>query len=223
MGTKVKITKKQIKQDKFTTFMLQSKDWLYDNWQPVAIGAAVLVIAIVAVVYFANVQATKDKEAGVRLSQAVANLNRGNYQEAILELDAIADEYGGRTGGMALFYLANGHYESRNYDQAIENYQKFIDKYSLDNLTTSSAIAGIAASLESKQEFLAAGDKFYEAVEYHVEGALVPDYYLCAIRNYVTGKDGEKAEKVLAELSEKFPNSEYSRTATRLTMSLKIK
>ena len=167
MGTKVKITKKQIKQDKFTTFMLQSKDWLSDNWQPVAIGAAVLVIAVVAVVYFVNVQETKGKEAGVRLSQAVANLNRGNYQEAILELNAIADEYGGRTGGMALFYLANAHYESRNYDQAIENYQKYIDKYSLDNLTTSSAIAGIAASLESKQEFLAAGDKYYEAIEYY--------------------------------------------------------
>jgi len=223
MRTKVKITKKQMKQDQFTTFMFKAKDWLLDNWQPVAIGAAVIVVAIVGIVYFADVKESKGQEAAVRLSQAIGNLNRGNYQEAILELDAISEDYGGRTGGMARFYLANGHYESRNYDQAIENYQKFVDKYDFDQMMTASAVAGIAACLENKQEFLAAGDKFMEAIGTYPDSPLAPDYYLGAVRNFVMGGDKAKMEQALEELKEKFPNTEYSNTATRLAMGLKIK
>lgn len=223
MRSKVKITKKQIKQDKFTNFMLQARDWCIENWQPLVIGVAVVIVAIVAIVYFLNVSEAKSKEGAMRLSMAVANLNRGNYQEAILELSDLSENYGGRTGGMALFYLANGHYESRNFDQAIENYQKFIDEYHIDDLTTASAIAGIAACLENKQEFLAAGDKFCEAIEYYPGSPLLPDFYLGAVRNYVNAGDLDKTEKTLAVLNEKFPNTESARVATRLSMSLKIK
>ncbi|PKK84567.1 MAG: hypothetical protein CVT49_03045 [candidate division Zixibacteria bacterium HGW-Zixibacteria-1] len=223
MRTKVKITKKQMKQDKFTSFMLLAKDWVLESWQQLAIGVALAVVVVVAVVYFVNMQSAKGQEGSIRLSAAVANLNRGNYQEAILELGNIADDYSGRIGGMAQFYLANGHYESRNYDQAMENYQIYIDKYHIDKLTTSSAIAGIAACLESKQEFLAAGDKYVEAFEYFPESANAPDYYVGAVRNYVAGNDREKMEKILGELDQQFPNSDYSRAATRMAMSLRLK
>ncbi|MEW5923133.1 MAG: tetratricopeptide repeat protein [Candidatus Zixiibacteriota bacterium] len=223
MRTKVKITKKQIKQDKFTTFMLQAKEWILENWQQLAIGVVAAIVVVVAVVYFVNMQSSKGEEGAVRLTQAVANLNRGNYQEAILELGNIADDYSGRIGGMAQFYLANAHYESRNYDQAIENYQKYIDQCHIDGLTTASAIAGIGACLENKQEFLAAGDKYVEAIKYFPDSPNVPDYYVGAVRNYVSGSDREKMEEILGELNRNFPNSDYSREATRLAMSLRTK
>lgn len=223
MRTKVKITKKQIKQDKFTTFMLQAKDWILDNWQQLAIGVVAAIIVVVGITYFVKMQSSKGEEGSALLTTAVANLNRGNYQEAILELGNIADDYSGRIGGLAQFYLANAHYESRNYDLAIENYQKYIDKCHIDELTTASAIAGIGACLENKQEFLAAGDKYVEAIKYYPDSPNTPDYYIGAVRNYVAGNDREKMEEWLGELDKQFPNSDYSREATRLAMSLRIK
>jgi len=82
-------------------------------------------------------------------------------------------------------------------------------------------MAGIAACLENKQEFAAAGDKYYEAVTYFPESASSGDYYLGAVRCYVAAKDLPKAEQAYSELEEKFVGSEYLRTATRLMMSLK--
>ena len=223
MRTKVKITKKQIKQDKFTTFMLQAKDWILESWQQLAIGVVAAIVVVVGITYFVKMQSSKGEEGSALLTTAVTNLNRGNYQEAILELGNIADDYGGRIGGLAQFYLANAYYESRNYDMAIESYQKFIDKCTVDDLTDASAIAGIGASLENKQEFLAAGDKYVEAIKAYPESPNAPDYYVGAVRNYVAGNDREKTEEMLKELDNQFPNSDYSREATRLAMSLRIK
>jgi len=222
MRNKVKITKRQIKEDKFTNNMLLAKDWLMENWQIVSIAAAIVVVAIVAVVYFTNVSKGKEQEAMDRYYRAVAEFRRQNYQPAILEFGSIANEYSGEIAGMALFNLANAHYESKNYDEAMTNFQKYIDNYHDDKLITASAIAGIAACLEDKSDFKAAGDKFMEAIEYYPDSPNAPDFYLGAVRNYVMAGDEEDADKTLSELKEKYPNTPYSKSATRLAMRLKV-
>lgn len=221
MGTKVKITKRQIKEDKFTTFMLQTRDRFMEYWQIITIVTVIIVLAIAGVMYFSSMRASKKIEAANRLNAAILEARRQNYQVAILELGTVADEYSGHIAGQAVFSLANAHYESKNYDEAIANFQKYIDKYHFDRLTTASAIAGIASSLENKQEFLAAGDKYYEATQSYVESPLAPDHYLGAVRCYVMAGNRDKVETMLREIEEKFPNTEYSRTAIRLAMSLR--
>ncbi|UCD18122.1 MAG: tetratricopeptide repeat protein [Candidatus Zixiibacteriota bacterium] len=223
MRTKVKITKQRMKQDRFTTFMLQTREWLLENWQVIAIVAAVVILVIAGGVYFINMQASKKVEGANQLTRAMAELRRQNNQVAILELSNILDEYGGLTAAKAAFYLANAHYESRNYDEAITYYKRHIDDYHIDRLTAASAIAGIAACLENKQQFLEAGDKYYEAIEYYADGPAAADYYLGAVRCYSLGGDKERTEKALAELKEKYPNTEYARTAIMLAMPLEIR
>jgi TolA-binding protein len=218
MRTKVRITKQQIKEDKFTTFMLKSKEWLMINWQIVAIAAAVVVLAIVGIVYITGMKSGKQQEAGSRLTAAFAELKRGNNQIAILELGSIAEEYSGHIAAQAQFYLANAQYVSRNYDEAIADFQKYIDKYHDDPITTSSAIAGIAYCMENKQEFIAAGDKFLEAIQYYPESPSAPDYYVGSIRSLMMAEEMSRAEQILEELKEKYPNSDYLRRATMMVM-----
>jgi TolA-binding protein len=149
-------------------------------------------------------------------------MRQQNLQEAIIELGAIENDYGGSIAARAQFNLANAHYESRNYDEAIANFQEYIDKYHSDKFTTSSAIAGIAACMENKQDFQDAGDKYTEAIEYYPEGASAPDYYLGAVRCYVLAGDSERASQIHADMKEKYPANEYYRIATRLLMGTKI-
>ena len=221
MRTKVKLTKQQIKEDKFTNYMLLTRDWFLDNWQIVAILAAVVALIIAGSVYYFRMKSSKDIEAATRLTKAVAEMRRQNFQVAILELKTLSDEYGGDIGGMALFNLGNAYYDSKNYDEAINSFKNYIDNYKLDKLTTASAYGGIAVSLECKQDFLAAGDKYVEAVKYYPESPSAPDYYLGAVRTYVQGGDRPKAEQMFKELEEKFPGSDYGRTAARLIAQLK--
>jgi len=221
MRTKVKLKKQQIKEDKFTNFILQSREWVSGNWQIVAIAAAVVVLLTAGTAYYFKMRAGKQMDAGNRLSKAMAEVRQKNFQVAILELKSLSDDFGGEIGATALFSLANAYYDSKNYDEAISAYRKYLDDYHIDDITTASAIAGIAVSLECKQEFLAPGDKFAEDVEKYPNSPSAADYYLGAIRNYVQGGDRQKADKMLTEMQEKFPQTDYLRTAIRLAMQLK--
>ena len=220
MRTKVKITKRQIKEDKFMNFMLRTKDQVMGNWQVLLISAAIVILVIVATVYFVNRQSTRSVEAADRLNKAILELRRQNYQPAILELGSIVDDYSGRVAGLAQFNLANAHFESKNYDEAIANYQKFIDKFHTDDLMTASAIAGIASSMECKQDFAGAAEKYYEAIKHYPGSPSAPDYYLGAVRCYIQGGNKDKANLMLGELKEKFPGTATERSAVRLAARL---
>ncbi len=221
MRTKVKLKKQQIKEDKFTTFILQSREWLTDNWQVFMIGLAVVVVIIAAGLYYFKMQGDKASTGNQRLAKALAELRQQNYQVAILDLKDLADNYGGATGERAQFDLGNAYYDSKNYDEAITQYQKFIDKVHSDPLMTASAMAGIAACLENKQEFLAAGDKFAETVKKFPGSPAEPEYLVGAIRNYATGGDRQKVDSLTKEIDAKYPGTDFQQTATQYLMQLK--
>jgi len=209
-----------MKDDKFTTSMLLAKDWFIDKWQIVAISVAIVVVVIVAITYFSGLQESKKYTGADLINAATIKLRQQNYVEAIPELEQIASEYSGAVASRAQFYLANAYYESRNYDSAIVHFEKYISSYGHDKIVTASAYAGVAACLESKQEFGPAGEKYLEAIEYYPETPSAPDFYLGAVRCYSLGGDTEKAEASLATLEDKFPNTKYARTAARLIMGV---
>lgn len=220
MKKNIKITKQQIKEDKFTTNMLKTRDWLLDNWQPVALAAAALIIIIVGISYYTGTKEGQTIEASTRLSTAIGEMRRGNYQEAIVELNDIADNYGGDAAASATFNLANAYYGSKNFDEAINYFQEYLDKYKRSDLEASSAIAGIAACHENKQEFQAAADKYLEAADYYPDSPNAPEYLLGAIRNYINLGNREEVDAVLSRLESEFPESSQYRDAVMLSMKI---
>ena len=142
-------------------------------------------------------------------------------QQAILDFGSIADDYSGEVAGKAIFYLATAHYESNNYDEAMANFEKYIKNYHQDRMTTASAIAGIAACLEGKQEFAKAAEKYLEAVDYYPESPSAPDYYYGAVRCYVQADNLAKAEEALDKLHKDYSGTDYFRDAQMWVMKLK--
>lgn len=209
-----------MKDDKFTTSMLLAKDWLMEKWQLVLIAVAIVVVVIFAITYFSGLQESKKYTGADLINAATIKLRQQNYIEAIPELERIVSDYSGNVAARAQFYLANAFYESRNYDSAITHFEKYISSYSHDKIVTASAYAGIAACMESKQEFGQAADKYLEAIKYYSETPSAPDFYLGAVRCYSLGGDREKAESSLAQMEDKFPNTKYTRTASRLIMGV---
>ncbi len=220
MSAKVKITKQDMKEDKFTTAMLQTKEWFMEKWQIVVIAVAIVVVVIVAISYFADLRESKNYTGADLLNTANLKLRQRNYPEAITDLERIVDEYSGQIADKAQFGLANAHYESRNFDEAIKQYEEYIGKYHKDPIAIASSIAGIASCMENRQEFVSAGVKYEEAATYKPISPMAADYYLGAVRCFTLGGDREKAESALSELNEKYPNTKYSKTAARLIMGV---
>jgi len=222
MRTKVKLTKQQMKEDKFTTFMLKTRDWILENWQMISIAVGAVILIVVGTIYYSNMKSGQNQEANDRFAEAIAKYRQQNYQVAILDFNSIADEFSGPVAASAVFYAANSYYESKNYDEAIRAFQKYIDDYHDDENATASAYAGIAECLEVKQEFASAAEKYLEAVRLFPGTAGEPDYLLGAVRNYVNARMDEKATQVLDQLNKDHSGSEQQRTATRYIMRLKV-
>jgi len=217
MYGKVKLSKRQIKEDKFTTAMLRAKSQFMDNWQFYAIGALVVVLVCVAVVYFVQSQQTAKTEAAAMYARGAMEARQGNTQVAILSLTEIVDEHGGTAAAkQATFLLGKVSFESRNYPEAIRYFQLYLDKYTDDQLNRAAAQAGLAACHENQGEYLPAASGYESAISEWVDGPMVALYHQSALRNFLQAGDVEAARAHLTALESDFAGSEVLAAARLL-------
>ncbi len=217
MYGKTKLTKRQIKEDKFTIFMLSAKNQLLENWQYVVIGIAAVAVAIVAIVYYVNARQAKAQQAATRYARALMDYHSGNSQVAIMELTQVVEEYGDDdVAEQATFLLGNINYESRNYPEAIRFYEQYLAKYRENKLNRAAALAGIAACYENQGKFQEAAEKYVAAAEEYPDGPLVGDYYYSAMRNFLEVGDIDQAKKYLELVKEEYKDTDRANQAQRL-------
>lgn len=227
MQSKVKLTKRQVKEDRFTTFMLTSKDKLQSEleskWQYYVVGFVLIVVLIWAVAWQLERQAASDIEAGEALSRAIATYQSGDEQVAILELTQILQDYGNSDeAATAVFLLGNANLSVRNYGEAIRYYQMYLDDFGGNKLDRAAALAGIAAAQEDQGQYAEAAASFVLAAEAFPGGPLEPDYELGALRNYLTGGNTDLAEARLTVLVENYDGTDWANRANRLFAEKRI-
>jgi TolA-binding protein len=217
MFEKVKLSKRQIKEDKFTTFMLSSKQQLENNWQYFAIAAIVVVLGVVGIIYYFNSREESAALAANQLAQATMQYRQGNSQVAILTLTDILNKYGSSSfAEQATFLLGKINLETRNYEEAKLHFNSYLDKYKNDQLNRSAAMAGLAVAMENQGQYADAAAQFEKAAVEYPESALLPELHLGAMRNYLMAGQIEKAREHFDIISEKFEGTETVNNAARL-------
>ena len=219
MQSKVKLTKRQMKEDKFTTFMLTSKDKLQSEfeqkWQYYVIGLVAVVLVVWGGLWYFQNRSSQGTEASEAFSSAMLQYQTGNDQVAILEFTQLLENFGGTDyAPRAAFMLGNLNLSSRNYSEAVRYYQMYLDNYSGIPLNRAAAHAGIAAAQEDQGQYVEAAASFLKAVEALPSGPLEPDYELGAIRNYLAAGNLDAAKARLTVLEEKHAESEWTDRAT---------
>ncbi len=221
MQSKVKLSKRQMKEDKFTTFMLASKDRfqveLEDRWQYYVIGLVLVVVLIWAVAWHFDRQSAREVETVEALSRAMLSYQSGDEQVAILEFSQILENYGGSSvAEQSAFILGNLNLATRNYDEAIRYYRIYLDDYGGNRLNRAATLAGIAAAWEDQGQYLEAAAGFVAAIEELPGGPLEADYQLGAVRNYLAGGNQDQARARMAELEDNHAGTDWARQASRL-------
>ncbi len=217
MQSKVKLTKRQIKEDKFATFVLSSKSKVMENWQFYAIGAAAVVLIIAVAIYWGSSQTSTKSEAGGKLAQALIDYRTGNTQVAILSLNQIVDDYSSDDAAeQATFLLGRLNYSQKNYAEATRYYTKYLDTFKADKYRRAGAIGGIAACLENQGQYAEAAAKFSEAVTEDPDGAMAGEHLLGAMRNYLAAGDVTNAKTRLDTLDAKLKGTDLALRADRL-------
>lgn len=217
MRHNVKITKREIKEDKFTTFVFQTKDYVQNRWPYFVGAAAVIVIIIVAVSLIQSQGVARTKEAGDIYNRALGEYRSSNYQLAVVDFKTIIDDYGSTDyGRMAAFNLGNAYFAAKNFTEAKTAFENYLKDYKDDKYFVTSAIAGIAASLAGLGQYKDAADEYREAAEKYPDFNLSGEYYLDALENYVKANEMESAKVILAKLTNDYKNTQYYMTGTRL-------
>ena len=208
-----KLTKRQIKEDKFVTFYLQAQDYLNQHARNILMGTGVVVILIVASVIFSKTRAQKEQSSSVELTKGRIEYSTGNYSAAIDILKNLIDVYGNTTSGKAgIFYLADAYFQSGNYVNAEKYFQKYLDEADNDILSPS-AMSGLAACFEQEGNYEMAAQKYRESADKYSKGFQAPENYYNAARCYKLAGNVAEAKILLEKLIDQYPNSTYKNKA----------
>ncbi len=217
MYGKVKLSKRQIKEDKFATFMLSSKHHVVDNWQFIVIGIVAVILIVVAIGYYADSQEAKRQASADMFARALMDYRSGNRQVAVTSLNQILLENSNNMiGEQALFLVGQINYELRNYNEAVLKWEEYISKFKSNKLNYAAAIAGIAAAYENQGRYAEAADKFVEAYQAYEDGPLDGDYRFGAMRCYLYAGAIEDARREWEQISELYPETGIYKRATWL-------
>ena len=204
-----RITKKEIKEDKFVTYTLKLNEWIREHLNQVLIVAGGMVLMAVIIFFVFSSKAKKERNASELLGKAGIELQTGDLGTATGDLQKVINQYGNtESSGRATFLLASAYFYARDYNQAQSFFEKYLDQYKNDPLTKAAAQAGIADCYMQKGNFPLAGENYIQAVSLYPEGFLAPEYLLRAADAYLKTGQKDKAREIFNRIAKDYPNSQ---------------
>lgn len=199
---KKKVTKQELKEDKFVKYTLLAKSYVDENYQKIMRAAlAIGAIIILFVFYYYNSQAT-DNEANSQLGIAAIEYTNGNLQKASERLVRLIEEYDGTDAAdQGMFILANIYFQQKKYADAQLYYDKFVGAYSGSNILLASGYAGLAACEEVNANFPDAAELYEQAAELAPEFPESDNYYYLSALCYKSAGNFDEARSIFEHLA----------------------
>ncbi len=229
LAKKKKFGKKNIKEDKLVALYSKTLQYFEVYKNQVYAAAAVIVILIAAIVYFAGQSKTKQIEATAALSKASQQYHSSNFNAVIQgsnvpgipSLAEVADKYSGTEAGeIARIFLANSYFYTGDVENALKHYKKYSGS---NKLYKASSLAGMAACYEANGEFEKAAKYFRDAANTYSNNVLNSQYLLSSAINYIKTNDYKSAKSLLETLKDQYAQSQEARDADRYLAEIEIK
>jgi TolA-binding protein len=213
---KKRITKRQIKEDKFVTYYFKITDFVREHVREIGSAVGLLAIILVAYTLYARAQVSKEKSALTEFAKARAEYFNGNYDTAAVLLQGVVDSHDGTfSGKLATFYLADAYFNEKKYDEAEKYFTQYTDNAD-DSILEASAVAGLAACHEEKGQFTAAAETYRRAATQFRDEFMAPQNLLNSARCFKLAGNEEQARAILNELIENYSRSQIKNEAEML-------
>jgi len=197
MATKQRLTKADIKQDKFISSVWKAQEYFTEHLTSFIIGAVAVVAVIVVVFVLLSSSQSREAAAEEILGRATVEFRGGNFQLAAVDYQSILDDYGGTDAArLASYYIANAYFALKNYDQAEEYFRLHLKKHKFDDMLSANALSGIGHCLRAKAQMQEAGESFYEVYKKYPDSYIVNDCLYYAAKSFITAGDSAKATEI---------------------------
>lgn len=238
MGMKVIRKKVQMGTDEFVTSRSRVFKYLSDNFNIVVIASSIIGVLLVSYIGFLAYSRQKEQRAADALSAAMkvyqAKVDPAGtgtdtfktadekYRATIAKFSEIAkNNKGSRVEEIALLYTANAYYSLKEFDKALEFYNKILFKIDREDpslhgnineikaspgIVRDSALYGLASSFEQKGDFKKAIE--LQASLTSSKNSHLKEMGLAALgRLYEKGNDKAKALETYQKIITEFPES----------------
>ncbi len=211
---KKKLTKHELKEDKFVKTTLQVKNYVDQNYKQVMTVVLSVFAGIVLLIVYGQFSGESEKEAQGQLGIAQIEYNNENFDKARTRLQRLIENFGNTDEAeQGRLILANIYYNEQDYENAERYFREFTDSYSGSDILLASGYAGLAACLEVKKEFEEAA-KLYEKASKQAPDYTESDNYaylsgLC----YNKAGDTDAARRIFEHLKEHAKSPKSSRDA----------
>jgi len=216
-----KLTKREIKEDGLVTTYFRVQKYFKKHQK--IIQYTLMGLAAVVVISVLMVRSKKNTERAVIEKMGIAEqyYYTGNTGKAVEMFKEIIETYpGAEASRNAVFLLANSYFSKQDYDQAEKYFRLFYEKYNKNDIFTASSLAGIAACMESKNEFAEAA-AMYEKAGKKSEGSFEAPFHLeNAARCYLLAGDKEAGKRIYQMILDRYPKSELNRQNEFILQSL---
>lgn len=208
-----KLTKEELREDPLVTALAELKTFIQTQGNVLAIVLAVVIALGAGFLIVRRVAARAEQAAAVLLIEGEGQYMSENPTEALNKFQQAMDRHKNtRSGKIAMLRVADCQLELGNLEEARRLYQRFLDRAPRDGLVRSSALRGLASTLDTMGQKEEAGRTFLKAAEI-AASPMRPDDLVSAGNAFLdAGKAGE-AEAAFQKVIETFPESPRVRDA----------
>ncbi|MCK4417430.1 MAG: tetratricopeptide repeat protein [Candidatus Latescibacteria bacterium] len=203
-----RLTRKQIRQDKFITTVMKLAGTIQRNSKRFAIGTAVVLVAVVVVVVITQHRKRQQVQATEVLGEAQMAKWVGETDEVEKLYQRVTQQFGGtRSSGEAWVALGNLYFKEGQVNEAKTAFQRYLKKYSDDPILTYTAWSGIAACLEEEGRYSEAAQKHRSFADRHQDSAWATRALWDACRCFRLSGEFQEAKMVLQQIIDLYPDS----------------
>ncbi len=209
LNPRKKMTKKEIKEDKFVEVALSAKAYVEDNYKQVSIIVASIFGIILLIMVWNYVHKQNIVKSSAILGKAQLEYQNLNYSKAKEFIIQLKDEYPGTDASdQGTFLYANLLYQEKKYDEAKELFKEFIDSYSGSNILVASGYAGYAACLEKEGNYEEAAEYYIRAQKKAKDFIEASNYLYLAGLNYTAVNEYDEAKDAFKKIVDEYESSE---------------
>jgi TolA-binding protein len=217
-----KLYKREIKEDSLVTAYFNAQQWYHKNGDRLLMAVGALAVVLAVVFFVMRSKRGAEAAAAYKLGATEFVYYSGNSGDQTLQdLQAIVDKYSGtRSAGIAAFDLASAYYSQKNYASAEKYYRLVVDKYGNDPMTAVSGYNGLAACLESQNQYAEAAKVFTKIQKQYPKWFAAPRALYDAARCYALAGDASDAKAAYQAIIDRYPESSFVHDAKALSASL---
>lgn len=153
MPTRTRHVKKNIKEDQLVTAAVRFSRWAQEHFTQVIVGVAVLVVAVVVVVFMASGRQGSAREAQRLIGGAMTLMQQGDYAAAQTTFQQVYQRFGGEQGAAARFFEAECELRQGRFYEGLAAFDRYLQHADAYPVFRESAMSGKALCHEGLGDF----------------------------------------------------------------------